>query len=611
MSLLDELKRRNVFKVGAAYLIVAWLAVQVVSIAFPAFDAPPWALRAFILLALLGFPLALAMAWAFETTPEGVRRDTSPAGNRRMALIVAAFAVLALAWYFVGMPALRPNQELASSPATTTRPAAAPAAPAKSIAVLPFADMSPGHDNEFLGDGIAEEILNALAHVEGLKVAGRTSSFHFKGRNEDLKTIGSALGVAHVLEGSVRRQGDKVRITAQLVRSADGYHLWSENYDGDMKDVFALQERIARAVTDSLKVVLQAGGATPLVQAGTHNPDAYALYLQASLIFNRRQGDRFPEGMAKLKQAIALDPSYARAWARLASMHALSGNYRSEEPAQMLVEVEAAAKHASALDPKLGEPYAATGLALVQLRHSREGRAAFVKALELEPDDITTNVWNGITLEQFGYRREGDASLDRALALDPMLPIALLWRAMSHSAQGELDEADRQLQLAEESNLAFVGLGRGHVLMMRGDRTAAAEQTTRALRVLATDFDEETNTIFGRACVGDISARPEALLRVNRYLASKPHPVAGAAAYVLLCVGEVERALELFASAPTSNDSLVSAALFRGRWPEALASKSFPAVARRVGWAELWEAYGPPDVCRKADNGDWLCHVGN
>lgn len=607
MSLVAELKRRKVFKVGAAYLVVAWLAVQVVSIAFPAFEAPPWAMRAFILLALLGFPATLALAWAFESTPEGLRRDGQAAGDKRMAAVVVGLAALALGWYFLGAPSLRPSDRAVPAAATATTAPARPAVPEQSIAVLAFVDMSPGKDNEFLGDGIAEEILNGLAQVPGLKVAGRTSSFHFKGRNEDLKSIGAQLAVAHVLEGSVRRQGDRVRITAQLIRSEDGFHLWSETFDGDMQDVFGLQERIARAVTDKLQVVLGAKADSPLVKAGTRDSRAYSLYLQASQIFNRRQGARFPEGIATLQQAIALDPTYARAWARMASMHALSGNYRPIPMQQVLAAVEAAAGKASALDPSLGEPYAALGLALDQSRQHRESWAAFAKALALEPDDITANVWYGITLLQAGYDREGSRYLDRALALDPLLPIALLWRAGPYMAAGDLDTARRQLQLAEEGNLSFVGITRWELEFRQGHTREAADYLERAFLVLGTEFEPPALKTFAHACVGEASARPRAKALLDDYVASRPAQMAGVAVYVMFCLGDYPRALETLAKAPTSNDAMAMSHLMRGTWPRAYEAPGFADAMRRMGLADTWEAHGAPDRCSRQANGDWRC----
>jgi adenylate cyclase len=278
MSLLAELKRRNVIRMAGLYLVGAWLVTQVSSTILPMFSAPDWLPRAIVVLLALGFVPTLIFAWVFELTPEGIKRDAdvppgqsiAPQTARRMDRMIIVVLVLALGYFGFDKFVLAPRRDVALIAATTesvkagvmNSPASAtnrnaPAPDDKSIAVLPFADLSPAHDQEYLSDGMAEEILDALAKVQNLKVAGRTSSFYFKGKNEKLTAIGAALGVANVLEGSVRKQGDKVRVTAQLIRTSSGFHLWSESYDGDLKDVFELQERIARAITDSLRVVLQ------------------------------------------------------------------------------------------------------------------------------------------------------------------------------------------------------------------------------------------------------------------------------------------------------------------------------------------------------------------
>jgi TolB-like protein/Flp pilus assembly protein TadD len=608
VSLFAEFKRRNVFKVGGAYLVVAWLAVQVVSIAFPAFEAPPWALRVFILLAMLGFPLALLMAWAFEATPEGLRRDTTPTGNKRMAVIGVVLAVLALAWYFVGEPAVRGTIEPPPAAPVAAAPVAPATAPSKSIAVLPFVNMSADKDNEYFSDGISEELLNALARVDGLKVAGRTSSFQYKGRNENVQAIGAALGVANVLEGSVRKQGDKVRITAQLIQASDGYHLWSETYDGDLADVFELQERIARSITDELKVVLEGAQAKRLVNTGTANTEAYSLYLQASGIFNRREGARMPEAIDLLEQATKLDPKYARAYSRLAAVHAISGNYRTIPAEQVLADVQAAAKRASELDPTLGEPYAALGLAYGAQRRFSEEREAFARALELEPDDITANVWNSFSLIRTGYRREGTRVLDRALALDPLLPIALMWRSMEYIDAGAVDQADRALRLAAEGHLMFVGLGQFRVDRARGDTAAGIRHLGEAIAVFDADFPDGSNEVFARACFGEAAARAESLHRIDAYLDTDPPTIAGLVPFMLLCLGERERAFAVIERGPTSNDALFMPGLFRAKeHPGLLASPRFAVMARRIGLAEHWDRFGAPDPCRKQGD-DYVCN---
>ncbi len=268
-SFFDELKRRNVFKVGAAYLVVAWLAVQAASIGFPAFDAPPWALRIFILIALLGFPIAVVLAWAFDITRDGVRLDANTSGGKRIFAAAALLIVLALGWYFYGQPSFRKGD-------MATPTAASP----NSIAVLPFANMSGKADEDYFSDGMTEELLNVLAKIPKLSVVARTSVFEFKGKGGDVREIGRKLGVSHIVEGSVRRDGPEVRITAQLVRVADGFHIWSESYDRKLESVFALQDEIAQRIGAALKVSL--GVAAPVAARAPIDPKPTTSILRAA-----------------------------------------------------------------------------------------------------------------------------------------------------------------------------------------------------------------------------------------------------------------------------------------------------------------------------------------
>jgi len=349
-SFVSELKRRNVIRAGAFYAASAWLLVQVATQVFPFFSVPNWAVRWVIIAAIVGFPFMLAFAWFYEFTPQGLKRESEIDPNesithrtgkkldRWIIAIMAAAIVLLLTNQFV----LRKDDNAPTSPDI----------PAKSIAVLPFTDLSPAHDQEYFSDGMAEELLNALAKLKDLKVAGRTSSFSFKGKNDDLRIIGKTLSVANILEGSLRKQGDKVRITAQLIQVSDGFHLWSDTYDGDISDVFALQERIARAIAEKLEVVLK-GDQQRIVPVATTNPEAYALYLQATQIFNRREGAHFPDAIAQLEQAIALDPKFARAHARLAAVMAIGPTYTVLDPEKAVASAEEHARIASELDPTL------------------------------------------------------------------------------------------------------------------------------------------------------------------------------------------------------------------------------------------------------------------
>ena len=603
-NLLDELKRRKVVRVGAAYLVVGWLAVQAASIGFPAFDAPPWALRVFILVALLGFPVAVVLAWALDLTPDGVKVVAGGAGTKRVVAGAAVLLGLAVGWFVLGQPAVRKGEAVVPEAAVA---APAPAPSRKSIAVLPFTDLSPAHDQEYFSDGIAEEILNALAKLGDLKVAGRTSSFHFKGKNEDLRAVGKALGVATILEGSVRKQGERVRITAQLIQTEDGFHLWSETYDGKLEDVFELQERIARAITAELKVVLQGGEAQRLVPVSTANPDAYALYLQATATFNRRDGKRWPDAIAALEQAVKLDPSFARAHARLAALNVLASAYDPARRDTSLAEAEDHAAKATALDPKLAEPYASLGAALTMRRRFVEGRQTFERALALDPDDVTTNFWNGTTLSVTGYRRLGNAAFDRVLALDPLMPNGLSWRAQGHMDAGELDPAEVQLRRAADLGLAHASLGLSRLEEARGRRDEARIRLAEGLRPLSGDFPPGAADLIAGGVYGDEAARREAVRSVEAYVAAHS-TLAGLAPYALLRLREPARALEVLAGRPCANEALVFGALFGPYGREVRALPAFPAFARKEGFAALWDRYGAPDLCRR-DGAEWRCDL--
>ena len=260
MSFFDELKRRNVFRVGVAYVIVAWLLAQVADLFLENFGAPDWVIKSVLIVLVIGFPLAIFFAWAFELTPEGLKREKevdrsqsiASETGRKLDRAIIAILVLALGYFVYD----KYGGSGAPAEVATAQNAALPAEAEKSIAVLPFVNMSSDTEQEYFSDGISEEILNALAGVQGLKVAGRTSSFAFKGQNQDLRAIGEALGVNHILEGSVRKSGGKVRITAQLIKVDDGFHVWSDTYDRELTDVFAIQDEIANAILEQMRTAL-------------------------------------------------------------------------------------------------------------------------------------------------------------------------------------------------------------------------------------------------------------------------------------------------------------------------------------------------------------------
>ncbi len=603
----EELRRRKVFKVGAAYLVVAWVAVQAAGLGFPAFGAPDWALRVFILVALLGFPVSLVFAWAFETSSEGLRSDAPARGGKFLLAGAVALIALAFLWYFKAQPAVREDKDLAANAAVT--PAAAAAAPIskKSIAVLPFTDLSPAHDQEYFSDGMAEEILNALAQVRDLKVAGRTSSFHFKGRNDDLRTIGKALGVAHVLEGSVRKQGDKVRITAQLVQTEDGFHVWSETFDGDLKDVFALQEKIARSITDKLQVVLSGDQSTRLVDAGTTDTEAYSLYLRATQIFNRRDAAHMVEARQLLLQAVSRDPKFARGFSRLAAVESISTNYFPDDIPALSAAVEEHARAATALDPGLAEPYGALGSLYSRQRRYAESFETFEKALALEPNDVTSNFWFGTLLATVGYETRANEQFDKTLSLDPLLPNGLLWRGMTDLYLGKVDTGADFVERAGESGIGHLGLGEALVYGARGDKAKAAQALAEGYRPFASDLPPGSTKLLADAVYGDAQARAATAKLADAYLAGKPRLLSAPLADALLRGGDPKRGLMLMSRGPSANDAMVIQAFWSVDSHELRQLPEFATFTKASGLTRLWDVRGNPDVCKRQPDGHYAC----
>ncbi len=438
MSLFAELKRRNVIRAAGLYLVGAWLVVQVAGTILPMFGAADWIARSVVMALAIGFLPAMGVAWVFELTPDGLKRDAqvttdesiAPQTARRMDRLILIVAVIAIGYFTFDKFALAPRREAALVTQTTAQVTAEISAEKsqinpKSVAVLPFLDLSPEQNQGYFSDGMSEEILNALAQVQDLKVAGRTSSFYYKGRNEDLRTVGKALGVANVLEGSVRKQGDKVRITAQLIRSEDDSHLWSETYDGDLKDVFALQERIARAITDKLKITLIGAQSTQLVAVATTDTQAHDLYLEAQAAY-RARGPGVQRSIDLYHAALKRDPAFAQAWAGLcASLDVLPYYLSDTETArlpQIYDEGEAACKHAIAIDPNLAAARIALGGLYANAWHWRAAEQQFDQAKTLAPNDPEFLFVYTDWLGAMGRTDEALATAKRAVELDPKAP---------------------------------------------------------------------------------------------------------------------------------------------------------------------------------------------
>jgi TolB-like protein/Flp pilus assembly protein TadD len=431
MSLIAELKRRKVFKVGAAYLVVAWLAVQAASIGFPAFDAPPWALRVFILVCLLGFPLALVVAWIFDASPEGVKLDGDASGNKRVFTGAAVLIVLALGWYFYGQPAFRKSAPAVPAVAATVD---------KSIAVLPFVNMSDDKQNEYFSDGLSEELLNQLAQSPQLRVIARTSSFSFKGKEVDVATIAKALNVANVLEGSVRKSGNTLRITAQLIRTSDSSHLWSQTYDRELTDVFKIQDEIAGAIAEALEAKL-AGRLVNETSARTANPAAYDDYLQGRAFLARRRLENIDKSIAAFERAIAEDPGFSAAYSARGFASFLRPLWGATDTVAALASAKDSADKALQLDPGNAEAYMVRGMAASYRNDYTSAAADLDHALALAPGNGDVVNMHGDFFLSAGDIATSERDKRKAMALDPLAFVHPMNLADALSAQGRYADA--------------------------------------------------------------------------------------------------------------------------------------------------------------------------
>jgi TolB-like protein/Tfp pilus assembly protein PilF len=593
---LDRLKQRKLVQWAVAYVAAAFALLQGLDIVAQQFGWPEGVRRGITIALAIGFFVTLVLAWY-----HGERGAQRVSGTELLFLALLLMIGGALLWR------MTQNPRAAETTASGAVSSDAPSIPAKSIAVLPFTDLSPGHDQDYFSDGMAEEILNALAKLKDLKVAGRTSSFSFKGKNEDLRAIGKVLGVANILEGSVRKQGDKVRITAQLIRTDNDFHLWSETYDGDLSDVFALQERIARAITDKLAVALGGEMSKPLVAVATSNAEAYALYLQASGIFNRREGPRFPEAIAELEQALKLDPKFARAHARLAAIYSLEPIYVPDATESSRTAAAREAALASELDPTLAEPYAAVSNVYAGQSRFVDARAAMDRALALDPDDITANFWSGVQYIGEGYTARGCAQLDRVLAIDPLLPNALLWRGLGYLYSGDQARAETLFRRAADVGLAHVGVGMHLVEAVHGRKAEAIQQLAAGLRALSTGLPADAPGAVAAGVYGDAAAHAAALAVVDNVIAAQTGRLTGFVPYSLLLLGEAKRTLILLQQRQTNNEAFYLHIFWNPAERATRALPEFKAFTHSKGLVQLWDRYGPPDLCHRVVPGDYAC----
>ncbi len=484
-NFFSELKRRNVYKVAVAYGVVGWLLMQIASQIFPFFEIPNWAVRLVVLLLIIGFPISLIIAWAFEATPEGIKRTEAAdaAGQRSRGgawiYIVLVGAALSVGLFFVGRyTAGRATPRPASAELRRGEHSEAAIGPQKSIAVLPLINESGDPKDEYFSDGLSEELIAALAQINGLKVIGRSSSFRFKDRHEEPKAIGEKLGVTTLLEGTVRKQGERVRIVAELVNAADGIALWTRTFDRELKDILAVQEEIARAVAESLKVTLLGSQDRPAQRGTPSNVEAHNAYLQGHFHFQRRNLEDYRKAVGYFDQAIRLDPDYALAYAERSESWTFIGDLTGQhEPAWSKARSDA--EKAVAVAPDLAEAHAALGWVrfFVDWKFT-EGLSELKRAKELSPGNPTANDLLARVILYLGRLDEAERQARYAVELDPLSVIAQGNLARVLLFAGKLDEADAAARKAAELQPASASSHRWQVVIavLRGDGETALRE---------------------------------------------------------------------------------------------------------------------------------------
>ncbi len=480
-----ELKRRNVYKVAIAYAVVAWLLMQIASQIFPFFEIPNWAVRLVVLLLVIGFPVALILAWAFELTPEGIKRaedvdltkSTARRTSHKLLWITAVVAIVAAALFVAGRLNL-----FHSKPSTATGVASE-----KSIAVLPFENLSEDKANAYFADGIQEEILTRLAKIADLKVISRTSTLQYQSKPGNLSDIAKQLGVANILEGSVQKAADQVRINVQLIKAATDTHLWADTYDRKLTDIFTVESQVAKAVADTLQAKLSGTEQSAIAARPSENSEAHDLYLKGRYFFGKRTADDLKRAIDYFNQALAKDPNYALAYAGLADSYVLLPEYSRESSAELFPKARAAAGKALAIDNTLAEAHASLGLLLATLSTSginlRESKREFERAIALNPNYAPAHYWYGFgVLLPLGEFDRAIAEVKRALELDPFSAIMNANLGFCYLYARRYPEAIAQFRKAAELDPSSPAphLGLGEAYELSGQREQAITEYERA-----------------------------------------------------------------------------------------------------------------------------------
>jgi adenylate cyclase len=599
MSFWKELSRRNVVRVGIAYAVAAWLIIHPVDIIFPILHLPDWSITLVTALLVIGFPFALIFAWAFEVTPEGLKRtkdvpltkSITKLTGEKLNYILAGLLVIAVAYilfnkYYLEPRVIESKQASVVSNAVKTQ---------KTIAVLPFVDLSPKSDQGYFVDGLSEEILNSLSQIPGLNVTGRTSSFSFKGSNKTVQEIASILGADHIIEGSVRKAGNALRITVQLLRATDGVHLWSKIYDRELKDIFAVQEDIATVVASELKATL--GIEKSLKQlGGTNNEEAYELYLISQ---GQLSNGEYKLALESINKSLSLDPHFALAWAQKASVHIHIGRFVSatDVAAEDKACLNAALKTIE-LEPNLARGYQELASIKFLTGNFIDAQLALKKELELLTRPLTGNELGiPIIYGELGYFKKAIELLEEMRQNDPLNRSICRAIIRTYCFLGDIQRAEKEYE-------------RGKALA--GDKWDLGDDAITNARLLTGNVRSRDAIVYSSPIYDvakeHLDSPVQALTQLRRIdndgdnlSIDNLEQLSCLAAYF----GDSEFAMDVIEKANGSEAGLVQ--IWAPVMHDVRQLPRFKKFVREVGLVNCWNQFGWPDMCHKLDNGDFEC----
>ena len=604
MAFFAEMKRRRVGKVAIAYGAIAWAVTEASSVVVPALHLPEWLVTAIVVFLLVGFPVAMILAWVFDVGPQGIERTEPLAhepGSTQVKLRAAYAAVVLL--LMAGLGYLLYERGFGRAHANE---------PHNSVAVLPFTNLSGDPSRDYFSDGMSEELLNLLARIPGLKVASRTSSFAYKGRNVDIREVGRELGVETVLEGSVRQAGAQVRITAQLIDAETGFHLWSATYDRKLEDIFQVQDEIAAAIVDKLRIELapQEQALAMRDKAPTQNVEAYELYLQGRAIWKRRGEENLLRAIDLYQKALGLDPGFARAHAALASAYVVLPGYTKEEGDEEKIRplAVASARQALSIDPNIGEAHAVLAQINAQRGNLLDAESGFFFAISLEPNEPTPHQWYSLLLAQVGRIGAALEQARRAHDLDPASPVIAANLANMYLMAGQDEEALRLNRLANDLGISKKNTGIEAMVAMRRGQWAEARRLIalqdglpEAIRPQAARYvDAVADPKLVPQVVAEMRAVDPAVVPQLELI--QPYMHLG---QLDLVYGMLFKSLDEDPMAWSKDWTLEHAWTAEGK--AFRQDPRFGELARRMGIVDYWKQYGFPDGCRAGDDTPIAC----